>query len=148
MPPVKPQQLLPAAARLVHIRRQPSPACFLSSQIRQFAALLIRRRLNSLWRRLAPEPQERWAGPGRGWLRRHSRRLSTKHLPPVFQAQVPGPDGPSERNRVSIYPSYSGILSDSRLRFPPSGFLTSFSTPGRDLGSRDFTSRPRVEPQF
>ncbi|XP_073067548.1 importin-4 isoform X6 [Manis javanica] len=28
-------------------------------QIRQFAALLIRRRLNSLWRRLAPEPQER-----------------------------------------------------------------------------------------
>lgn len=36
------------------------------SQIRQFAALLTRRRLNVRWRRLAAEHRERWAGPGAG----------------------------------------------------------------------------------
>ncbi|KAL0602788.1 Importin-4 [Plecturocebus cupreus] len=35
-------------------------------QIRQFAAVLTRRRLNTRWRRLAAEQRERWAGPGVG----------------------------------------------------------------------------------
>lgn len=86
-----------------------------SSQIRQFAAVLTRRRLSTRWRRLAAEHRERWAGPGagRGPAEAAPGRAKYPHLPPVFQPQVPGPDRPSERDRVSASLPPLGIVTET-----------------------------------
>lgn len=105
------------------------------SQIRQFAALLTRRRLNARWRQLAVEHRERWAGPGAGRGQAEMGRPSTKHLPPMFQPQVPGPNGPPERDRVSAYPPFLEILNDSRLR-PFLGFCFLFQLQAGTWGTR------------
>ncbi|GAB5572740.1 ran-binding protein 6 isoform X1 [Prionailurus iriomotensis] len=69
-------------------------------QIRQFAAVLTRRRLSTHWRRLTAEHRERWAGPGagRGQAEAAPGPAKCQHLPPVFQPQVPGPVRLPERD--------------------------------------------------
>lgn len=86
-----------------------------SSQIRQFAAVLTRRRLSTRWRRLAAEHRERWEGPraGRGRAEAAPRRAKYPHLPSAFQPQVAGPDRLSEGDRVSAYLPPLETLTDS-----------------------------------